>query len=180
MDRIDLEEVSVTHSPASQLDGESSSSAVAKASSSAATPTSTNEEEDDYIKCSLETVYTSTEMAVSPPYHRCSASQQTDDENSRAIAIEFVALRNQCEETTKVQHELIVDYHQTIVKVITSLEQSNKAHQEQIEQLRSDIQNHLQDNETLKVTLILCACSSLDGIARFRFNTISVNNSNKN
>lgn len=109
-----------------------------------------NEEEDDYIQCSLETVYTSTEMAVSPPSRPC-ASQQTDNEHTRAIVDEFLALKTHYEQAKSVQHELILNYHETISKVITSLQQSNQAHQEQIEQLRTEISNHVQDNETLKI-----------------------------
>ena len=114
--------------------------------------TSNNEEEDDYIQCSLETVYTSTEMAVSPP-DRPSTSQQTDNDHTQAIIKEFVLLKNQYQQSKQIQHDLILNYHETILKVITSLQQSNKAHQELIEQLRSEINNHIQDNETLKVFL---------------------------
>ena len=112
--------------------------------------TSNNEEEDDYIQCSLETVYTSTEMAVSPPHRPC-ASQQTDNEYTHAIINDFISLKTQYEQTKTIQHDLISNYHETISKVITSLQQSNHAHQEQIEQLNSDINNHIQDNETLRV-----------------------------
>ncbi|UJR29899.1 hypothetical protein I4U23_017447 [Adineta vaga] len=112
--------------------------------------TSNNEEEDDYIQCSLETVYTSTEMAVSPPSRPC-ASQQTDNEYTRAILQDFLELKTQYEQTKSNQHDLILNYHETISKVITSLQQSNQAHQEQIEQLHTEINNHIQDNETVKI-----------------------------
>jgi 3-methyladenine DNA glycosylase/8-oxoguanine DNA glycosylase len=128
-------------------------------SSAPTNTTSNNEEEDDYIQCSLETVYTSTEMAISPP-HRPSTSQQTDNEHTRAIINEFLLLKTQYGQTKQIQHDLILNYHETIVKVITSLQQSNKAHQEQIEQLRADINNHIQDNETLKVFYRICFIQS--------------------
>ena len=67
------------------------------------------------------------------------------------IINEFILLKNQYQQTKQIQHDLILNYHETILKVITSLQQSNNAHQEQIEQLRSEITNHIQDNETLKV-----------------------------
>jgi hypothetical protein len=111
-----------------------------------------NEEEDGYINCSLETVYTSTEMAVSPPHRPC-VSQQTDNEYTREIINEFILLKNQYSQTKQIQHELILNYHETILKVITSLQQSNRAHQQQIEQLQAEILNHIQDNETLKVNI---------------------------
>ena len=60
-------------------------------------------------------------------------------------------MKNQYEQSKEVQHELVINYHQTILKVITSLQQANQAHQEQIDQYQSDIANHIQDNETLKV-----------------------------
>ena len=125
---------------------------VSETSTTSVTPNtpSNNEEEDDYIQCSLETVYTSTEMAVSPPCRPC-ASQQTDNEYTRAIVNEFLSLKTDYEETKSTQHDLILTYHETISKVITSLQQSNQAHQELIEQLRAELTNHLQDNETLKV-----------------------------
>jgi hypothetical protein len=112
--------------------------------------TSNNEEEDDYIQCSLETVYTSTEMGVSPP-HRPSTSQQTDNDHTQAIINEYFSLKTQYQQTKQIQHDLILNYHETILKVITSLQQSNNAHLELIEKLRSEITNHIQDNETLKV-----------------------------
>ncbi|CAF1412794.1 unnamed protein product [Adineta steineri] len=112
--------------------------------------TSNNEEEDDYIQCSLEAVYTSTEMAVSPPQRPC-VSQQTDNEYTQSIINEFHLLKNQCEQTKTIQHDLILNYHETISKVITSLQQSNHEHQKQIELLQSEINNHIQDNETLKM-----------------------------
>lgn len=109
-----------------------------------------NEEEDDYIQCSLETVYTSTEMAVSPP-HRICASQQTDNEYARAIRNEFVSLKNYYEEAKNDQHKYLINYHETILTMITRLQQTNYQYQEQVEQLRSEINNHSQDNEALKV-----------------------------
>jgi hypothetical protein len=143
--KISLEPVSMTKSSCDTPENE-----ISPSTTSTTTATSNNEEEDDYIQCSLDTVYTSTEMAVSPPQRPC-ASQQTDNENTRAIANEFVGLKSQYEQSKKVQHDLILNYHETVSKVITSLQQSNKAHQEQIEQLHSEIHNHVQDNETLKV-----------------------------
>ena len=119
--------------------------------STTTTPNNNNEDEDDYIKCSLETVYTSTEMALSPPQQRPSTSQQTDNQYTNEIIDEFVLLKNQYEQSKEIQHDLVVNYHQTILKVITSLQQANQAHQEQIDQYQSDIANHIQDNETLKV-----------------------------
>jgi hypothetical protein len=89
-------------------------------------------------------------MAVSPP-HRPSTSQQTDNQYTRDIINEFILLKKQYEQTKEIQHDLILNYHETILKVISSLQQSNNAHQEQSEQLRSEINNHIQDNETLKV-----------------------------
>ncbi|CAF1396648.1 unnamed protein product [Adineta ricciae] len=123
---------------------------VSETSPSSTNVTSNNEEDDDYIQCSLETVYTSTEMAVSPPSRPC-ASQQTDSEYTRAIVQEFLELKTQYEQTKTNQHELILNYHETISKVITSLQQSNQAHQEQIELLRTEVTNLIQDNETLKI-----------------------------
>jgi hypothetical protein len=114
------------------------------------TSPSNNEEEDGYINCTLDPVYTSTEMALSPPDRPC-VSQQTDNEYTHDIIKEFILLKSQYQQTKEIQHDLIINYHQTIVKVITSLQQSNHAHQEQIEQLNSEILNHNQDNETLKV-----------------------------
>ncbi len=149
-----LESVSMTKSsPDAQPPNETSpttTSVTTTTTTTTATTPSNNEEEDDYIQCSLETVYTSTEMAVSPP-HRPSASQQTDNEYIRHIINDFISLKKQYEQTKQIQHDLILNYHETILKVITSLQQSNNAHQEQIEQLRSEILNHIQDNETFKV-----------------------------
>ena len=135
----------------SSLKNESSPSDENLPSSTTTTTPNNNEEEDDYIKCSLETVYTSTEMALSPPQQRPSASQQTDNQYAKEIINEFHLLKNQYEQTKGIQHDLVVHYHQTVLKVITSLQQANQAHQEQIEQFQSDIVNHIQDNETLKI-----------------------------
>jgi len=90
-------------------------------------------------------------MAVSPP-HRPSASQQTDhnDQNKNLIK-DFRQLKSEYEQTKEIQHDLILNYHETILKVITSLQQSNEEHQQNIEQLKTDINNQIQDNETLKV-----------------------------
>ncbi|CAF4064310.1 unnamed protein product [Rotaria sp. Silwood2] len=115
-----------------------------------ANTTSNNEEEDDYVKCTLEAVYTSTEMALSPPHRPC-ASQQTDNEYARAIRNDFISLKTQYEQTNKSQHDYLLNYHETILKVITSLQQSNNEHQEHIEQLRLEVNNYIQDNETLKI-----------------------------
>ncbi|CAF1106474.1 unnamed protein product [Rotaria sordida] len=112
--------------------------------------TSNNEEEDDYVQCTLEAVYTSTEMAVSPPHRPC-ASQQTDNEYAHSIRNDFISLKNQYEQTNKIQHDYLLNYHEIILKIITNLQQSNNQYQEQIEQLRSEINNYIQDNETLKI-----------------------------
>ena len=90
-------------------------------------------------------------MALSPPQQRPSTAQQTDNQYTKEIINEFVLLKNQYEQSKEVQHELVINYHQTILKVITSLQQANQARQEQIDQFQSDIANHIQDNETLKV-----------------------------
>ena len=92
----------------------------------------------------------STEMALSPP-QRPSTAQQTDNQYTKEIIDEFLLLKNQYEQSKEIQHELVVNYHQTILKVITSLQQANQAHQEQIEQFQSEILNHIQDYETFKV-----------------------------
>ena len=110
-----------------------------------------NEEEGDYFQCSLEPIYTSTEMPLSSPQQRPSTAQQTDKQYTKEIVDEFLLLKNQYEQSKEVQYELVVNYHQTMLKVITSLQQANQAHQEQIEQFQSEILNHIQDNETLRV-----------------------------
>ena len=139
--------------PSSNADTTNESSPSTQNVPTTTTTPSNNEEEDDYIKCSLETVYTSTDMALSPPQQRPSASQQTDNQYTKEIIDEFVLLKNQYEQTKSIQHELVVNYYQTVLKVITSLQQSNQAHQEQLEQFQSDVVNHIQDNETLRVRL---------------------------
>lgn len=108
------------------------------------------EEDDDYIQCSLETVYTSTEMALSPPT-RPSVSQQTDNQHIQQIIEQFRFLKEQILETKQIQHESITNYHQTIVKVITSLEQVNIEHEKHVEQLTNDLNNLNQDYEALKI-----------------------------
>ncbi|CAF3637335.1 unnamed protein product [Rotaria sp. Silwood1] len=111
---------------------------------------SNNEEEDDYVQCTLEAVYTSTEMAVSPS-HRLCVSQQTDNEYLHDIRNDFISLKTQYEQTNKIQHEYLVNYHETILKIIINLQQLNYEHEQKIEQLHSEINNHIQDNETLKI-----------------------------
>lgn len=115
-------------------------------------------------------------MTLSPPQRPC-VSQQTDNEYTKEIINEFILLKNQYKQTKQIQHDLILNYHETILKVITSLQQSNNAHQEQIEQLRSEILNHIQDYETLKVkkTNFFLFKSFF-----FRCNMIYLKNQNKN
>ena len=105
------------------------------------------EDEDDYIQCSLETVYTSTEMALSPPT-RPSVALQTDHQH---IIEQFRLLKEQILQSKQIQHESILNYHQTIMKVIESLQQANIEHEKQVEQLNSDLSNLNQDYETLKI-----------------------------
>lgn len=143
-----------------------------------ATILNNNEDEDDYTQCSLELVYTSTEIALSPPQQRPSASQQTDNQYAKEIINEFHLLKNQYEQTKGIQHDLVVHYHQTVLKVITSLQQANQAHQKQIEQFQSGILNHMQDNETLKVRPSFHFKSPLFSFL-FRGNMILMNNQNK-
>jgi hypothetical protein len=88
-------------------------------------------------------------MVVSPLQRLC-VSQQTDNEYVREIINEFILLKNQYSQTKQIQHEFILNYHETVLKAITSLQQSN---QEQIEQLQAEILNHIQDNETLKINI---------------------------
>ncbi|CAF3986627.1 unnamed protein product, partial [Rotaria sp. Silwood1] len=97
---------------------------------------SNNEEEDDYVQCTLEAVYTSTEMAVSPS-HRLCVSQQTDNEYLHDIRNDFISLKTQYEQTNKIQHEYLVNYHETILKIIINLQQLNYEHEQKIEQLHS-------------------------------------------
>ncbi|CAF1541864.1 unnamed protein product [Rotaria magnacalcarata] len=130
-----------------QIDGTSPATAIAISTTNS---TNNNEEEDDYVQCSLETVYASTEMTASPAHHPC-ASQQTDNEYIRLIRNEFISLKIQYEQINKFQHDDLLNYHETILKVITSLQQSNHEHQKQIEQLHTEINNYIQDNEELKI-----------------------------
>jgi hypothetical protein len=92
-----------------------------------------NEEEGDYFQCSLEPIYTSTEMPLSSPQQRPSTAQQTDKQYTKEIVDEFLLLKNQYEQSKEIQHELVVNYHQAMLK-FTSLRQANQAHQEKIEQ----------------------------------------------
>jgi hypothetical protein len=151
--KLHLEAASLTKSSPDTQTIETSPSTTSVTTTTMVTTPSNNEEEDDFIQCNLEPVYTSTEMTISPPNRPC-VSQQTDNEYTRDIINEFILLKSQYEQTKQIQHDLILNYHETILKVITSLQQSNHAHQEQIEQLRSEINNHIQDNETLKVKIL--------------------------
>jgi hypothetical protein len=145
---FDVETVSINQSSSESQPIETSPS------TTHVTPNTHEEEDDDYIQCSLETVYTSTEMAVSPPCRPC-ASQQTDNEYTHAIIKEFISLKSQYEQSKTIQHDLILNYHETISKIIINLQQSNEEYQKQIEELHSEINNHIQDNETLKVKYLI-------------------------
>lgn len=92
-------------------------------------------------------------MAVSPPQRPC-ASQQTDNEYINIIRKDFISLKNQYDQTFKFQHDYLLNYHTTILQIIQNLQEKNHEYQQNIEQLRSEINNYIQDNEALKVILI--------------------------
>lgn len=91
-------------------------------------------------------------MTASPP-QRQNLNEEKDRENRRSIINEFYLLKTQFEQTKDVQHDFLVDYHQNVQQILQTLQHSNENYQQQIEQLKSEILNHLQDNETLKVIL---------------------------
>ena len=88
------------------------------------------------------------------PHSRPSVSQQTDNDYILNIINDFNLLKDQYKQTKEIQHDLISNYHQNIVKVLTTLQQINNENQQKIEQLNSDIIIHIQDNETLKVFIL--------------------------
>ena len=112
--------------------------------------TNNNEEEDGYVQCSIETVYSSTEMTLSPP-QGFYASQRTDNEYLRDVQQSFFSLKNEFERTKQIQHQSLLNYHDITLKMLRNIQQSNSENQQLIEQLRAEINNYIQDNEALKV-----------------------------
>lgn len=86
-------------------------------------------------------------MNNSPSYRL----EQVEKEKKRAIITDFHLMKSEMQRVIGLQHDLIADYHQHIVKLIEHLQHDKDERQQQIEQLKSDVFNHLQDNETLKV-----------------------------
>ena len=117
---------------------------------SRSSPINHHEDDDDYIQCSLETVYTSTEINISP-IQNSNSIEEKDQENRRAIVSEFLLLKNNFEDHRNIQHSIFQNYHRTVIDIIENLEKLKLNHQQQIEELRSEIQNYLQENENLKV-----------------------------
>lgn len=101
----------------------------------------TNEDEDDFVQCVIEPNDSS----------RLTMIEEKQKEKKNLLYQDFLLLKTQFEQTKTIQQDLIGDYQQKIVQLIEHLHQSNEKSQNQIEQLKSELVAHLQDQDALKV-----------------------------
>jgi len=101
----------------------------------------TNEDEDDFVQCVIEPNDSS----------RLTLIEEKQKEKKNLLYQDFLLLKTQFEQTKTIQQDLIGDYQQKIVQLIEHLHQSNEKSQNQIEQLKSELVAHLQDQDALKI-----------------------------